>query len=361
MRNLDRYIGREVILGYLMVAGLLLVLFSFLVFLEQLEDVGDKQYRVADALLYVVLTMPDRLLALAPMVVLIGGVVGLAALSRHSELIAIRAAGVSVPRIGFSVVRPSIGFGALCLVLAQYGAPTLYQKAEQHRARKVSAVREGDVLKGKGFWSRQGRNYVNIRRLRAGQVPTGIDIYRFSEDGRLIEFMSAARAEVNKDGSWKLINVRRKQGTDDGIRISRLKHYMWKPFWKEQPFQLASAPVASLSITDLLSYRAYLDSVGSPSAGVELRLWQKVLLPFSIFSMALLSASFSFSHQRSASAGRQVVLGTLVGIGLFLLSQILYNAGLVADLAPILVAAAPVLLVMAVAVFFQLRVASRQG
>ena len=80
MKTLDRYIAANIVKGYLLVLALLLALFSFVSLLEELEDVGDGNYRMLDAIYYVLMTMPDRILTLAPVTALLGSLAALAIL-----------------------------------------------------------------------------------------------------------------------------------------------------------------------------------------------------------------------------------------------------------------------------------------
>ena len=95
MGRLDQYVAIELAKAYGLVLLVLLALFSIFTFAEQLEDVGDGAYELGNAIQYVLLTIPDRVLALAPFVMLLGGLFALGALARNRELIAIQAAGVS--------------------------------------------------------------------------------------------------------------------------------------------------------------------------------------------------------------------------------------------------------------------------
>src|ERR1700729_681244 len=95
MKRLDRYIEGATLRSLVLVASGLTGLFSLLEFVDQLHDVGQGHYRVADAFLYVLLTVPSRLLQLMPVSLLMGSLFALGNLSNDSELIAMQATGLS--------------------------------------------------------------------------------------------------------------------------------------------------------------------------------------------------------------------------------------------------------------------------
>src|SRR6202049_4409958 len=99
MKRLDRYIEASVLKSLVLVASGLTALFSLLEFVDQLRDVGQGHYRVTDAFLYVLLTVPSRLLQLMPVSLLLGSLFALGNLANGSELIAMQSVGISERRI----------------------------------------------------------------------------------------------------------------------------------------------------------------------------------------------------------------------------------------------------------------------
>ena len=78
MRTLDRYIARTFLAACLLIMAVLAVLLSLFELIAQLEDVGLGGYGLGSALLFVLLTLPGRLLDLLPVATLLGGIVAIA-------------------------------------------------------------------------------------------------------------------------------------------------------------------------------------------------------------------------------------------------------------------------------------------
>ncbi|MES9938855.1 MAG: LptF/LptG family permease, partial [Sedimenticola sp.] len=119
MRVLDRYIGRTVIISTTITLFVLLILVGFLTLMDELGDVGTGRYTTADAFYYVLLVMPRRAYEVFPMAVLLGSLIGLGSLASHSELVAIRAAGVSLARIIFSVMKAGVAFMLVVIIVGE--------------------------------------------------------------------------------------------------------------------------------------------------------------------------------------------------------------------------------------------------
>ena len=67
--------------------------------LDELRDVGTGDYGFLQALIHVVLELPHNMYQYFPMMVLMGGVLGLGILATHQELVVMRTAGFSVRKI----------------------------------------------------------------------------------------------------------------------------------------------------------------------------------------------------------------------------------------------------------------------
>ena len=116
MVKLDRYIGTQVFFSILAVLGIILGLALLFAFIDELGDVQGK-YGLGEALSYVMLTAPRRAYEMLPMAALIGSLIGLGSLASNSELTIMRAAGVSIGRIVWAVMKPLLVLILVLLIL----------------------------------------------------------------------------------------------------------------------------------------------------------------------------------------------------------------------------------------------------
>jgi len=61
---------------------------------------------MSDALLYTALTLPGRVLELTPTSALLGSIIALGLLAKNLELLAMRASGISIRRVGWPLRDP---------------------------------------------------------------------------------------------------------------------------------------------------------------------------------------------------------------------------------------------------------------
>jgi hypothetical protein len=106
MTRLERYVAGCVLRAVLLSAAAIVALFSLLAFVDQLGAVGQGRYNIGDVLIYTLLTIPARVMQMAPVAMLLGGLLGFGLLSRQSELVIMQSLGLSAARIVDKTRRP---------------------------------------------------------------------------------------------------------------------------------------------------------------------------------------------------------------------------------------------------------------
>src|SRR5438128_9137764 len=137
MRLLDRYLLRELLvpLGYCLCGFLILLIFADL--FADLADFQKKKLLLSDIVEYYLVSTPELLVQVVPIALLLALLYALTNHSRHHEITAIRAAGVSLWRlclpytlVGFSL---SLGLFALNELWVPKGA----EEADRILARRL--------------------------------------------------------------------------------------------------------------------------------------------------------------------------------------------------------------------------------
>jgi lipopolysaccharide export system permease protein len=353
MRTLDLYLGKSFFRGFFLVVLVLVSLFSFLELVTQLDDVGKGNFQAVEAFVFVGLTLPKRIIDMLPISALLGGIIGLGMLAERGELIAMRAAGLSVRRICFSVLAAA---GLLMLASAateQFVVPQLEQYAHARRSLALSGTRT-IMLTKRGFWARHGNSFIRVGVTLSGGIAADLDIYERDKDGRLRTFMHAREAEIHKDGRWTLKDIQKKAIEEQGITTQYLERLTIDSFFSKDQVSVLELPPESLAPSDLYLYINALLERGQNADHYILALWQKLVMPLATAAMVLLSLPFVFGPPRSMTVGLRITLGALVGIAFYLANQIIGYLGLLLDLPAPLTTLTPVALILGIALW-QLR------
>ncbi len=363
MTLLERYIARAAFKALLVVCAGLTSLFSLLEFVDQLRDVGKGQYHIDDALFYVLLTAPARLLQLMPASMLLACLFALGALATHGELTAMRAGGLSPGRIVGAVFKLGGATVIALFLLAEFVIPAAQQLAQSMRASRLSTAQA--MRSGNSFWAQGEHQYLNVRQFANGNIPTDIYLYEFAASGELQTLIQADHAEVRPDGGWLLIGVLRKNFNADrsaakqvppsasaaAWQTDRLDSLPWRPFLRPRQASLLTLPPQSMQPVELFQYVRELERRNQPAARYAQELWAKIDLPLAIAAMIMIAAPFVFGTLRKQGIGQYVMIGAMIGIVFSLVQQITLYLGQLLSVSPALTATIPSLVLLGLAFY----------
>ena len=335
-----RYVASQVLTGFVISTAILLPLFSFFDLLDQLDDVGKGTYRVIDAFLYTAMLLPRRFIQIAPFVALLGTVIALGKLAVNSELVALRVAGFSPQRISFAPLSMGILLLLVVAILEQFAAPQLQQKAITYRA--IALEQSAELGKNLGIWTRNEHNILRIGLIVNNKRAADIELLQLDADGFIVTHTLAEFADIVEEDIWEFGNATvRTFDKDNGrISVSRADAVRWSSFVNPDDIATLTKPPESLSPLELFRHVQFLRSTGQDADSYALALWRKAGSALLTIAMLLLSIPFVFGSIRSGLSNK-LIFATLIGMAVYLLDQIIANAGLILDLNPALVALGP--------------------
>ena len=353
MRTLDRYLGKTVIRGALVALLVLVAIDSFFAFLNEVQDIGRGSYGLADILLYVLLGTPQRIHTLFPMAALLGSLMALGGLAAHSELIAVRAAGVPVVRIVAAVLKAGLVLLLLAAAIGEWLAPPALRLAQDFRAE----AQTGQVTfrSAHGVWARDGRDFIRIGEVLPDGDLRQVEIYRLDMAGRLTAMLQARGARY-REGGWELEDGWEVSLAPTGFERRSLERRRWESGLTPALLNVVVIKPEELSGRDLWRYVTYLEANGLDAGRYRLALWRRVLAPLAGLVMLFLSVPFVFGSLRGGSAGQRLLLGILVGVAFYLADQVAGNLAQVYGFSPLAAALMPSLLFFAAGLWILRRV-----
>lgn len=309
MRKLDSYIGKSVFLAIFAVLGIIIGLASLFAFIDEMGDISDS-YTLWDAGEFVLLTAPRRLYDMLPMAGLIGCLIGLGGLASNSELTIMRAAGVSLGRIVWAVMKPMLVLMLAGVLIGEYLAPVTENKAQADRSL---AQGSGEAQSSKrGLWHRQGEEFVHINTVQPNGLLLGVTRYHFDSERHLLSSSFARKAQYQED-HWQLTDVTSTMFRGDHTEVVKNAEERWDVALTPQLLNTVVLAPESLSITGLWDYIHYLSDQGLNNDRYWLAFWTKVLQPLVTAALVLMAISFIFGPLRSVTLGQRVFTGVLVG------------------------------------------------
>jgi len=332
MNILDSYVSGHVAKGYALILLVFLSLFSFFVFVEEIGKVGKGTYHLLDAVSYVAMTTPGRMVYLAPFTALLGSIVALGKLASTQELVAMEALGISPRRIAWTVIQVGILFSGLTVVIEEWVAPPLEQKAHIQRSLAISGSHT--LQSQNGFWLRDDLRYIKVGKIRYGEVLENIDIYQFNPQGQLLSTTHAQEAILHTTDQWMLKDIRQNIITKQKVSVQQLDTLAWDTNISPEEIHILTLPPETLPPSDLYYYIEHLKKNGQNYSRQELIFWEKLGRPFAAGVMVFLAIPSVFGPLRGATMGKRILIGSGLGMAFYLTSQVFGQVGLFWNLHP---------------------------
>jgi len=345
MPILGNYIVRTILSYTGLVMLVLLALGALFLLIGQQDDIGTGGYTATQALLFVALNLPSYLFQLLPVGTLIGALLGLGNLARGSELVVMRASGVTTTR--FCVWLGLAGFilAVLMVGLGEFVAPPLEKYARQLKV--FSKYSEFSFAGSRGTWVRDGDTIISVEQQSADARYGGVQVFRFDSGRRLLGVGRAESASVDDATGWQLEGYAETRFEDGRTVVDRSATKEVRTTLSAEFLGLAVVEPETMGLHDLRAYIAHLQRNNLEFTAFEAAFWARIARVTALVLVVMLALPFALGPMRDSGQGARTVVGILIGAGFVLLSRTLESSGQLFDLSPWIVGWGPTLLLAA--------------
>jgi lipopolysaccharide export system permease protein len=353
MKLLDRYLLRQFLATYLLLLFGVPVLFMITDVTEQLDGYLARGIPMQQVALSYVYYIPQLLFWAFPIAALIATVFTIGNMTRHQEITAAKAGGVSFYRLAAPVVllasvlsAGAIALGEVVPVANQLRAETLGERVRTHSVFRLNFV----------FRTENGRT-ISAARMNAdiGEL-TQVVMERNSADGPRVQH-SANRAIWSPASGWTLedgyVRWLDPDGTEETFHFLMLS----LPDIQERPEELLIVPKDpdEMRYAELERFINTIERAGGNANEYRVNLAQKVSLPLAVLVIVLFGAPLATSSRRGGAAyGIGISLAvTMIYLMLFKVGEAIGTSG---AMDPVVAAWMPNGIFFAAAVVLLLRV-----
>lgn len=349
--RLERYVMARMLGGVGAALAVISAVILLIQFVELSSQVGTRADVGASSIFgLTLLRAPALIQILLPFCFLFGGMGAFVGLNRKSELVAMRAAGVSAWRFILPSAGLAAALGVLAVGLLNPVSASLNARFEAERARLMENYL-GD--RPQDVWIRQGDDRTQIvmhardRETRAGTVILrGVSVFIYEKDERgAPEFRRRLEATEARlmPGFWRLSNVAEAGAGQSSIRSESLS--IRSTLDAEAAMERFASPEA-IAFWRLPAAIRLTEQAGFSAAGYRLRLQQLLATPLLYAAMSILAAAFSLRLARLGGLAGLAGAGVALGFIMFFFNQFA-GALAKADIIPLAAAAwAPVLVAL---------------
>ena len=354
MSVLTSYIVREVLKGSAVALVLLLTLFNLFTFSDELKDLGTGRYGLKEIFLYLTLTSPRVVYELIPSSALLGSLFVVGAMSNNREIVAMRAAGLSVFWVIKSVMWAGVILSLISVFIGEFVAPEAERKAQ---LIKTTAQNNEVVMESKyGLWLREANKFINVRKIEKKGKLSKIYIYELDGQGHLVLIRRIKQATFLGDELWQLKGIKQSEISSKQIFSSRIKQMKWKTSIDPDLLNVVVVKSENMSLYDLFVYISFLKENNQKSQTFELAFWGRVVNPLITFVMLMVSIPFVVGVRRGVGTGGRMMIGIIIGMTFNIFDKIAGHMGLVYEFSPMLMAILPSAIILFGAVYAVSRV-----
>lgn len=313
MKIISRYVLREFfrVLAFTLMG----LVFVFLVvdFLDRIDNFLEVHVPMARVAYYFLMSVPSVVFQLAPVAVLVSILISLGLLAQNSEVVAMKASGVSLVRLSRPIFFASLLIAGSVFFLSDTILPR--SSAEVNAIWTIEVERQQDAASPihHDVWFRKENLVLHFLRYdERARTIDGVTIYRMDKNFRLAERIEAQSALL-AGGHWEFRDGLIKTYLPDGqVSVRRFEHDAIELPDMPQEFSHVQRSADEMSFAELTAWIRQMEVEGYDPQRYQVDLQLKIAFPFMCVIMALIGLPIAFWKEK----GGGIALGIGVGIGL---------------------------------------------
>ena len=324
-------------------AAVLVLLVLVLMALDLLGESG-KILRVegngeAELWRYVSLRVPLLVQRFLPFSVLLGTLIVFTGLSQNSEVVAMKASGLSAHQILAPLILASLGIALLSFGFNEAVAVKSARTVNAWSDNDYEPIRAQSDIQS-NVWLMADGDFVRAR-LVTGRGPALVlhNVRLFERQGTTLGRVVDIERAVQDGGRWRFENVRTYDTSMNVLRRQAVAYGLNGV--TPDRFTLAKVRPDEKNFSDLQRSIAELEAVGRATEEARSGLWHKISGPLSVVLMPLLAALAAFGLARSGQVLLRAAAGMALGFSYFVVDNLSLALGNVGAYPAFLAAFAP--------------------
>jgi lipopolysaccharide export system permease protein len=253
-------------------------------------------------------------------------------------------------------IKTALIFVIAVIAIGEGFAPFASEEAERGRSKALDIAIASQSQEG--FWIRDGRNFINVKKNIDGKIFNDVTIIEVNPsevnssnkistvmtsevatfDGKSLEMDKAEIFSI--DGSNEI----------DSISLEKLNPYRKIVSFDQDLIDSLKKEPDELTTWNIIKQIQFLSDNKLRSGIFEVELYKRLIKPITLVAMILLAMLFIFGSTRDATLGRKIFFGIALGLSFEMLSRIGGAMALSLDFNPVMSAVLPTIVVMVVAI-----------
>lgn len=324
--TLSFYIGRHFLTWFSVVFGGFVGVILMISVLELMTRAAGKPAATfAVVLNMAILKMPFLAQEAIPFAILFGGMLAFWKLNRSNELVAVRAAGVSVWQFTLPALVIAALIGIIKIGAFNPAASQMLSRYEQMESKYLSGRSSILAVSNSGVWLRQsdenGQSVIHARHAVSAKMELEDVLILIYEGADHFVRRIDAKSALLDNGYWVLSDARVTEPGNDPLPRVHATYRLQTDLTPTKILQSFASP-ESISFWELPRFIRTLESAGFSALAHRLH-WNSLLAePLLLCAMILIAGAFSLRHNRRSGVFIAVIGGVATGFVVYFASHL---------------------------------------
>jgi len=352
-RIVYRYVVREYLKIFSLSLSSLVLVYSLVLFFQKMPLFSKHQASFHLIFEYLLCRIPEVTFQWTlPYAVLLATLLTLGTLSRHNEITALKAGGISLYRITFPLFFIGLMVSFFSFLGNEYLVPFATQRVRHLMWVEIRKEEPASSFKHYKIWYHSGHRIFNIQLVDPERkVLAGLTLYEYDDNFHCTQRIDARQAKWT-DGHWHIYDgAIRKFDESGSIHVTPFKEMEISLEESWETFEKIKRSSEEMSYTELHNYIQKIRSSGYDATRYLVALYAKLSYPFLNLIMILIGIPFALKTGRSGGVAVSFAISVVVSFAYGMTYYLFISFGKAGILSPFLSSWIPTMLFCLAGIF----------
>jgi len=339
MTTIDRYILKEFAKTFCLVVVSLIALYLIVDFFERIRMFASNRASLSQICAYFIFSIPMILSQMLPIGVLLSSLITFGIFSKHSELTAMKANGISIYRAGAPVIVIAVIIALFSFFLNECITPLSNQKVKRIKHVEIQKRMHSGTFTQNQLWYRGKDAIYNFDVFDPAEwVVRGIRITYLDIHMRITKRIDARKA-LWINGAWIFYDVLITTFHQNGFPVVEKKVSLPVDLpEKPSDFMIVQKDTDEMGYGELKDYISKLQREGYDTTRYRADLHGKIAFPLVSVILGILGICFSSKTERNGGVASSMGIGIVIGLTYWIIFAFSISLGSSGALPPLLAA-----------------------
>jgi lipopolysaccharide export system permease protein len=327
MKVLDRYMFKEFLKIFTMTVLSFLSLYLLVDIFELIDDLLEHHVPLSISVQMFIYKTPDIFYQISPVAVLMATLLTMGILSRHSEITAVKAGGISIIRCIVPLLLCGLLISVMNIILNETVIPITNKRTESIK-REWFEKSPTKIFNQNSVWFRDTNGIYTVRYMDTkAKVVKGFTMYNLDLSFNLKTKLHADEL-IWTDDRWLITSgLLWRFSEKEGIKATKINNVPLQMLGGPEEIGRAEANPKEMSFSVLYRYIVNLKKEGYEIKKYLVDLYSKTSFPFVNLIMVLLGIPFSLTSGKRSGLALGVTVTVLIGFSYWIVFGINMSLG----------------------------------